>query len=364
MKSRLLHVVPRWDFPSAEHQLLELAAGLDRDRYQLSVLLLGEQIDLAKRLAQFDIEIHHDSDRPKLHLADMRRIRRNIRQTFPDLIHLWDAARNSCYWWAALAERVPVVANDTPIGIPLRTSQRLTLAHFIRRTHAYIKTEIGDVASDQQYDFVPLGATTVHPPSDSSTSGKVEPMALRQSLGLPQASRLAVAINPLIPVTGLKDAIWSCDLIKCIRDDFHLLILGEGPQRWRLQRFVAQTETTDRVHFVRGISADRLLQQADVLWQTPRQRTDPSIVLMSMAYGVPVIATNFDTVRPFVQHGETGFLIERGDRSKLARHTQTILADDSLRQQMASQSRQAITDKFPAETMVDRYGRIYRSCLK
>ena len=162
----------------------------------------------------------------------------------------------------------------------------------------------------------------------------------------------------------MKDAIWSTDLIKCVRDDFHLLILGSGPQRWRLDRFIRQTKTNDRVHFVQGISAAKLLSIADVIWQTSRAETDPTIVLLAMTRGIPVVATDLRAHREMVDDGKTGYLIAPGNRANLARRTQLLLDDETLRHQMGSAAMQRVRERFPAQQMVNCYQRLYESCLR
>jgi glycosyltransferase involved in cell wall biosynthesis len=60
---------------------------------------------------------------------------------------------------------------------------------------------------------------------------------------LPPGSRLIGAVNRLWPQKRVKDLIWAADLLKVARDDTHLLIIGDGPQRWRLQRYRDQVRS-------------------------------------------------------------------------------------------------------------------------
>ena len=384
MKTRLLHVVPPWNFQGSEQPFLTLATRLDRDRFQPCVLLIGKQIRLATQLLDAGVEIFHDDQPVRLHLSHIRRIKSLIEETRPDLIHVWNAPQFATHWLAALQQRVPVIASETPAGLPQTTIQRLAKFGLLRRSHGFVvMSPAAGHVRDDHFDVIPMGIDsaaaelptgttgdekeedTVTRENDSKNpTGDMDGIAFRNRIETLVGARIAVAINPLVPATGLKDAIWSTDLIKCVRDDFHLLILGAGPQRWRLDRFIQQTRTNDRIHFVKGISATELLAHADLLWQTSRTETDPSIVLLAMASGVPVVATDLASHRQLVVDGETGYLIAPGGRADLARRTQLILDDESLQKHMQAASRERAKNRFPSQTMIDRYQRLCNSCLQ
>ena len=371
MNTRLLHVVPPWEFPGSEQVLIKLATQLERDRFQQSVLLLGRQIQLAKQLLAAGVEVHQYDQRTRWHLAHLRGIKSKIAESRPDLVHVWNAPRYPAYWLAALMQQVPVVAADAPAGLQLSVFQQATKFGLLKRSHAFTRMMPSSGRdSGAQFDPIPLGLGCTGNALQSGKEESEDPSpgesesALKDSLGIPPGAKIAVAINPLVPVAGLKDAIWSTDLIKCVRDDFHLLILGSGPQRWRLDRFIRQTKTGDRVQFVRGISAAKLLSIADVIWQTSRAETDPTIVLLAMTRGIPVVATDLRAHREMVDDGKTGYLIAAGNRANLARRTQLLLDDASLRHQMGSAAMQRVRERFPAQQMVNCYQRLYESCLR
>jgi hypothetical protein len=84
------------------------------------------------------------------------------------------------------------------------------------------------------------------PPKPSTTPRDV----LLDELGLPAGSRLIGLMGRLWAQKRVDDAIWAADLLKRVRDDTHLLILGDGPLREKLRRFRDKVEIRDRVHFL------------------------------------------------------------------------------------------------------------------
>ena len=110
-----------------------------------------------------------------------------------------------------------------------------------------------------------------------------------EQLGLPDDARLIGTAGPLVGAERVKDLIWTADLLKCVRDDVHLLVLGDGPQRWRLERYRRQVEITDRVHLL-GRRADEpaILASLDCFWLGAGERLSTAL-LEAMAAGVPVV---------------------------------------------------------------------------
>src|SRR5205823_13545881 len=125
---------------------------------------------------------------------------------------------------------------------------------------------------------------------------RIEPPSreeLLNELHLPSGSRLVGAVGRLWPQKRLKDLIWATDLLKSTRDDTHLLIVGDGPQRSRLERYAEQNAVLDRVHFL-GERADvpRLMPNFDCLWLGSEYEGQSNAILEAMLAGVPVIATD------------------------------------------------------------------------
>jgi glycosyltransferase involved in cell wall biosynthesis len=87
---------------------------------------------------------------------------------------------------------------------------------------------------------------------------------------------------------------------------------------------------------------DQLLQARVLV--LPSQLGDgvPNAILEAMACGVPVIATRTAGIPDVVQHEDTGFLFEPGQREQMAHYLNRLLDDDKLWQRMSENSLSAI----------------------
>lgn len=185
--------------------------------------------------------------------------------------------------------------------------------------------------------------------------------ALRSELGLPGDARLIGAVGSLRLQQRWHDLIWSADLLKVVRDDVHLLIVGDGPHRQRLDRFRRRVEIADKVHFL-GARYDlaRVLAQCDLLWVGSATSGLATGVAEAMAAGVPVVAVDAPAQREAVAHGQTGFLVRVGDRAGLARAAQRILTQPDLARSLGDEARRRARELFAPDDVAAGYLNLYR----
>jgi len=222
---------------------------------------------------------------------------------------------------------------------------------------------VGHGLPAEKFRVIPNG---ILPPQPSSTTKE----ALLAELGIPAGCRLIGVVGRLWPQKRVKDAIWAADMLKFIRDDVHLLIIGDGPHRDRLRRFRDQVRIRDKVHFL-GHRDDvpRIMPHFDVLWSTSDYEGQSNAILEAMAAGVPVVATDIPGTRDLVVHQTTGFLVSTDSRAAkrrrvaFARHTNVLLNDPQLAARLGEAGRQRVTSEFSVERMVRLYTDLYREVL-
>jgi glycosyltransferase involved in cell wall biosynthesis len=177
-------------------------------------------------------------------------------------------------------------------------------------------------------------------------------------------------VGRLWPQKRIKDAIWAADLLKTLRDDVHLLIVGDGPDRDRLRRYRDQLGVGDKVHFL-GHREDvpRLMPHFDLFWSTSAYEGQSNAILEAMAAAVPVVATDIPGTRDLVVHEKTGFLVSTREldvgrrRAAFARHTNILLNDPPRARRLGEAGRQRVLSEFTVEKMVGLYADLYRRLL-
>ena len=94
----------------------------------------------------------------------------------------------------------------------------------------------------------------------------------------------------------------------------------------------------------------KLYHQADVYVMPTHFEPFGWVFIEAMAAGLPVIATRINAIPEIVIHGETGFLIEPGDRNDLAYRIKTFIENPVLCHEMGTKGRKVVEQKFDAQT--------------
>lgn len=362
MSIRLLLIIPTLVRGGAEKQLVLLAKGLPRDQFDVHVCVLTHSGALEEELREAEIPITHIQKRWKIDPFAYLRLRREIRRLRPDIVHTWLFAANSYGRQAAFAAGVKhVLAGERCVDL-WKTLIQISIDRLLaKRTERIVTNSTGVVdfyagkgLPREKFVVIPNGITAL--PAPPATRGE-----LLTELGLPPDARLIGAVGRLWPQKRIKDLIWAIDLLKCIRDDVHLLVIGDGPQRWRLERFSAQCGNQDKVHFL-GERDDvpRILPHLDCFWLASAYEGQSNAVMEAMLAGVPVVATGIPGNRDLVIDGQTGYLVGVGDRGAFAQKTQQLLSDEPLRQPMGQAGRARMESEFTVEKMVERHAELYR----
>jgi hypothetical protein len=87
-----------------------------------------------------------------------------------------------------------------------------------------------------------------------------------------------------------------------------------------------------------------------------------SAILMAMAAGVPVIASNVGGIPEIVRHGENGWLAEN-QPEPIAVAIRGLLSDRALARRLAARARQTVAEKFTLDQMIHSTIELYRQVL-
>lgn len=365
MSKRILHIIPTFDRGGAEKQLVLLAAGLPRDEFDVHVCALTRGGPLAENLQQANVPHAVIGKRWRLDPQALWMLYRHVAKLRPDIVHTWLFAGNSYGRAAALAAGVKCLVAGERCVDPWKGEVDLAVDRYLARRTARIVTNttaVRDFYTERglpadKFTVIPNGVPTA-PPSCLSRA------ELLAKLQLPPEARLIGLVGRLWPQKRVKDAIWSCDLLKVVRRDVHLLILGDGPQRERLEMYRNQVEIRDKVHFL-GV-CDRvgdLLPHFDVLLSCSEYEGQSNAILEAMAADVPVVASDIPGTRDLVTHDQTGLLVPVGDRAGFAKAISKLLDQPELGPRLSKAAKAFVGEHFAVPTMIDRHRALYHELL-
>jgi glycosyltransferase involved in cell wall biosynthesis len=167
--------------------------------------------------------------------------------------------------------------------------------------------------------------------------------------------RLAVRKRPFALVRALRLARASLPGDIALR----AVVVGDGPQRGKLERYCARHGMREWVHFTGPLSHDaiRLLYRRADLFVNPAVLESFGLAaLEARAAGLPVIAMRHSGVTAFVEHGRSGLLAD--SNRTLAEAIAKLASDAPLRERIAAHNRH-VTPSFDWTHALERVESAY-----
>jgi N-acetyl-alpha-D-glucosaminyl L-malate synthase BshA len=142
-----------------------------------------------------------------------------------------------------------------------------------------------------------------------------------------------------------------------------LLMIGDGPDRGRVQQLAEELDVGRRVIFLgKQESVAELLACADLFLLPSETESFGLVALEAMACGVPVVASRVGGVPEVVPNGRAGWLCEVGDIEGMAGHSVDLLSD-AVAWKRASAAARAAAEQFSAARVVPQYEACYEEVV-
>jgi glycosyltransferase involved in cell wall biosynthesis len=154
---------------------------------------------------------------------------------------------------------------------------------------------------------------------------------------LSYAAGYALVISRLVWKKGVDTVLEAYVLLRHAVEPPDLLIIGDGPERSRLEAMVAAFDLQDSVRFLGEVAPAQVgsyLAGCSMLILASRQEPFGNVVLEGMAAGRPVIATRVGGVPELLQHEQNGLLVAKDDPAALAAAVMRLLTDGDLAERL------------------------------
>lgn len=334
----------------------------------------GLRVQVDARAARFDV-------RPALALWRLIWVWR------PDVVHSWD-------WMSSLAALplcrllgIPIVDGAIRNGIarrrrslPLRAAMRaarLVVANSRAGLDAWgVAAGKGRVVYNA---FDPARRPLCSSPDAGGGGGAAAPEAPAEpDAQLPGAQSQASAHTGPVTVvmTGRMVAHKDFDTVIAVvrrleagdAGGWRLLLVGDGPERPRLEAAAADLVARDVVRFAApGLEVLPLVRDADVGVLMSHERVHregcSNAIMEYMACGLPVVCSSGGGNPELVVEGQTGYLVPAGDETALAERLQRLAADDCLSRRLGAAGRDRLESLFTVERLVCALERVYLEAL-
>jgi glycosyltransferase involved in cell wall biosynthesis len=186
------------------------------------------------------------------------------------------------------------------------------------------------------------------------TSVPLNKGALRAEYGIPSATFVAIAVGRLTPRKGFDLLLKGFAIAARAYPQTRLVLVGDGPQRGRLNDLAQALGVQDQVIFA-GTRPQPLplIADADVLVAPSRQEGLPNTILEAWQVGVPVIATDVAGASEVITHGQNGYLVPPEDADALGRCLLEVIGNPGARKRVALAGASSLAQRHTLSRMTD-----------
>jgi len=179
----------------------------------------------------------------------------------------------------------------------------------------------------------------------------------------PEDERILVHTSNFRKVKRVEDVVRIFAKVR-LEVPSKLLLIGDGPERQKVERLCRELEISQEVRFLGKQDAiEELLAICDLFIIPSEKESFGLAALEAMACEVPVISSNGGGLPEVNLHGITGFVSEVGDVDDMANNAIRLLQDGSMLHQFRANAL-AQARKFDINNILPLYEDYYRAVLE
>jgi glycosyltransferase involved in cell wall biosynthesis len=340
----------------AEHENLTPNSELHPNAFITAARALGVEVDVISERFRFD---------PRA----IRQLRRIVARRAPDIVQTHMVKSHFLAKICGIGHKYPWVAYHhgyTTTDLKMRGYNQLNRWSLPSATR--VITVCGPFAEQLSHAGVERTRITVchnsvaAPPAVSEDSKR----ALRKRLEIVNGERILLTVGRLSREKGQRDLVDAIAILRKLNPglNFKLLIVGEGPERDRLERAVLQNGLKAYVLFTGHVDdISPYYAVADALVLPSHSEGSPNVLLEAMAAGLPVIATAVGGVPEIAINDQTTILVAPSDCESLAQAINQVLTDTALAQKLGRAAAIHVTERFSPAAYVQSLLRVYQGLV-
>ncbi len=365
---KIFFLISSLSFGGAQKQTIALLNGLDPQEIRASVGYIIKRDDLLPEINRENIEgIYCFNKRHRLDIAVIKRVRKTLRDTKPDIVVCVDP-------YPLLIARLALMFSKSPCSV-------VNVIHMTKMRNSYIelavrilyRTLINGVDqlifvshNQKEYwlDHFKIKNKNIHVihngiDLDYFSCTASNRLTERSDLGVSDDEFLFCTCAVLRPEKQLTDLIHAAAILQKQGFPVKILIVGDGPERDKIVTCIKSYDLSSYVKMI-GFRKDvrPYIALSDVFVLTSTSETFSMAILEAMALGKPIIASDTGGVKEQVQNNVNGLLYQPGDVNGLAESMKKMM-NKKMIEKMGRHSLNKVTNDFSESKMVEKYASLF-----
>jgi glycosyltransferase involved in cell wall biosynthesis len=377
----VLFIVDGLGLSGKTKSLVELACGLNRDRYRAVVCRFdAESGPLAEQLRDAGVPVHEIPCQEGFNLAVIRRLVQLMRQLRPDVVHCYNprpmlyggvaarlaGVRHAIGSLSAFACQVP----DRQYGFLPQQLFTTTRRNRLRnRASCHLMRYLVSVSPTLgerfcRYNKLPLRKLRIVPYAISLDAPwrytDEDVAAFRTQVGAREGDLIVSSVGRLVEQKDYPTQFEAFALALKTAPAMRMVLAGGGPLREALEQRARELGIADRVHFLGHWERVALLLRAsDVFAMTSQFEPYGVALLEAKAAGLPIVATAVNEVPEIAPDGECGILVPPKSPGPLAEAFGRMARDADLRRRLGATCLRQARERHDLRHTLEQYQSLY-----
>jgi glycosyltransferase involved in cell wall biosynthesis len=357
MKILFIHAIGKTKFGGGEKWVLTAAKGL-RNKGHEAILGCRPRSVLSERAKELGIPVVHFNIVSDVSVYNVMKISQFLRREKIDVL----VSKNRDFGVAGTAGWLA----GTPVvlvrhGLPLRknilkhrflinkladgiiVNANMTKELYVAKNwfdNNFIHVIYNGIGSDHECDPIPFG--TMYP-------GK----------------KIVLSVGRLVKQKGYSYLVRAAKLLRERRDDFLIMVLGEGNMRETLKNQADELGVSDCIQlpgFVKNVGP--YMKGCDIFVLPSLYEGLSNAAIEAMSFGKPAVLSEVNGSREIVTPGENGYIVPLKDDTALAGAIFDLLDNDERRKVFGNCARVHVHERFGVGNMIHKLERLFQEKLQ
>jgi len=359
---RIVHTESSCGWGGQEVRILTESQGMLRRGHEVHLVCCPESV-IAEKAADFGIPVTTLPIR-KRNFQGLTAARMWLTRNEVDVINTHSSSDS---WLFTLASRSllrrPRIVRTRHIGAPVKANPGSNWIYANGADHVVTCGNNMRQALIDRNGVSPDRSTSIPTGIDLERFTPSDKLTARRELNLPTDRKIVGIVAALRREKGHQ---YLCEATRMLdRNDFDLLIVGDGLSRDLLDKWIGENGLQERVHLAGNQKDVVPFLSAMDIFVLPSWGIEgvPQSIMQAMSCRLPVISTTVGSIEQAVLDGKTGRLVPPRDAKALADAMQLLLDDESLCQKYAEAGRQRALEEFSIDRMLDRMEAVFQNVI-
>ena len=184
----------------------------------------------------------------------------------------------------------------------------------------------------------------------------------------PLQEKRLISVGRLSQEKGHMDLLKIFNQLEKRHPDWHLDIIGDGPERDRLEAYIKSHNLHDKVT-LHGFQSkeyiDNMLHKSSLFVMTSYTESFGIVLLEAMSHGIPCVAfSSAEGAKEIITSGKNGYLIKNRNSSAMIKKIEDIMKKEDVRKELGKQARKSIKQYTKEVVQEDWYNLLEKKVKK